>query len=1585
MSKKIIVQTDTFGEGFEKANDNFTELYTGYNDNVTTERIPYKSSTSFINSPLYFDVSENKIVSDVTFEVPGGTISVGETTNISSGSDKIIISDEIKSTNTIIVASEFDSTGSDLPIYPKMDAQAVLQIQNDFSETITTNPLTYSQTGTVVAPQKRQVNVMRFKTGAAMANTRIKFTDNATGLVVRYIPNKASWLAAADGIDFVSGDNTVDMVSVAADTPGVFNLGVNPFVVENGQQIDVEIQADSVSVLGLSGVPYQNADIQDFLDTSMVAYDANGSNVTVPGDVHVNGDVIVDGTITSSSTENLLVTDNHILLSNGYQTEVARMGGIIVNRLPTSTKDVITAGAFVAGVPATSNPTVTTVGAAVFSQNDIIMINATAENDGVYEVESHAANLLTIKGVGTVPVTEGLFNTQFTANASDSGTITKITATSVCTNDSGVLRMSDGSVTPLVWVDISTSARTVVTDDILTANFLVKGEGTTEIGLASPDGVSGARFDATNDSLIVRTPAASTGGYVIEDSAGDQKMCWAYSDSLDDLSADFEATTNSLVSTVGSLRFQSNAEDLTFETLAKDIIIESADMVNITGANGVHINKATVGFADGSTQSDGAPYYDMNWRVQDAELLYTTDVSAQITQIRGLHFSPDGFKMYLYDNSTTTIYEYDLAAPWDTSTAPTYTANSLNVATRTAITMRPDGTYIYGLNNGGDFSAWELITPWDLSTATPSTGGNTTEVGTTGLYINDNGIDIFFFLGTGYITHWQMSTPWNFTNITDTTKEFDTGHLAGSGGEIFFRKDGRSAIVGTSQTAVYEYSLDIPWDITTMKEGNSFAGARSEVFLNPVGDKMFTMLAFNTNLFEYSLGYEVPRLRTDELEYVKSESVIQDIEQLVVRPGQIGHIDTVGFVAQEDTSTPMNAPLLAIDLAPDGTKYFVCGNAPQIYRYDMTAPFDITTGSYFGDSTFNAGFSITGLSISPDGKNMITVQGPGIVRFWTMAVGYDFDNAVQGADVTPSELVGSWIGCDSSGDGRHFYLNEAGFVRHYTRNGWSDQSLTYQESFAIAGGGNTQTSAVSSDGRILYWNNSSVIREYTLTTQWDVSTAVLTEQINGVMNSLSRDIRVSPDGTKLYGGSTDTTYGAMNEYDLGLTVSAILIDGDSAVSTPDTLTANFLTLGGGAAGIKAATADDVAGLHAEADGSVLNIRAVADTAIGYTLKNSSGGFVAQFLYDDLNDQVDIFTEADTEFAATGAFDINATGILSLESSTNNVNITSNFEIDLTSNNGDIVLTTPNGSTNVSSDGNTDILSTANGRLDVRKDATGTDTFPILRLDNQLSSTNPGTVNMHVGDRDPNGAVTGTPNDLYFRQDGVDSDIYYSRAAGTAWNKVLVEGFNSITLPAGDALTIDGTYTTDTPVLILDNSSGTGGASVRLIPTTTNPQGTDTGQFGDIRIRKSGVDSTAYIHVDTITNDDWVDLGAGSVLMFGASNIGLTTTLRYMNPYDMFQTAPTSRIEMVAPRDGFLRNLHVYHGITGVGFNVTYTVYLNGTLVTALSVTMAVSDVLAKDTNGFIPVTESDRISVRAQMSNPATTSPSKISITMELV
>ncbi|HEB27652.1 MAG TPA: hypothetical protein ENI05_07720, partial [Porticoccus sp.] len=182
------------------------------------------------------------------------------------------------------------------------------------------------------------------------------------------------------------------------------------------------------------------------------------SDLHVVGDTHITGNLTVDGTKFINNSETVNYTDNHLYLNAGHTTVVTQTGGLVVNYLPTATNDSVSAGAFTAGVDATSNPTVATVGAAVFAVGDIVQVSGTNlnENDGIFEVLSHAANLLTIRGVGLTSTVEDFTDNQFVANASDNAVITKVNVSVLRAGVDGKWEQANGAATGFTFYDFAT-------------------------------------------------------------------------------------------------------------------------------------------------------------------------------------------------------------------------------------------------------------------------------------------------------------------------------------------------------------------------------------------------------------------------------------------------------------------------------------------------------------------------------------------------------------------------------------------------------------------------------------------------------------------------------------------------------------------------------------------------------------------------------------------------------------------------------------------------------------------------------------------------------------------------------------------------------------------------------------------------------------------------------------------------------------------------------------------------------------------------------------------------------------------------
>lgn len=180
------------------------------------------------------------------------------------------------------------------------------------------------------------------------------------------------------------------------------------------------------------------------------------SDLKVSNDLNVSGNLIVAGSSTVVESETVIIGDNHLYLNSGYTTAAAQTGGLAVNYLPTATVDTVAAGGFVAGIPATSNPTVATTGAATFSVGDMIQISGANDgtNDGLYEVLTHAANLLTVRGIGLTGTVEDFTQNQFTADSTATGAITKVTVSVIRAGTDGVWETAAGAVTGLTFVDL---------------------------------------------------------------------------------------------------------------------------------------------------------------------------------------------------------------------------------------------------------------------------------------------------------------------------------------------------------------------------------------------------------------------------------------------------------------------------------------------------------------------------------------------------------------------------------------------------------------------------------------------------------------------------------------------------------------------------------------------------------------------------------------------------------------------------------------------------------------------------------------------------------------------------------------------------------------------------------------------------------------------------------------------------------------------------------------------------------------------------------------------------------------------------
>jgi hypothetical protein len=269
----------------------------------------------------------------------------------------------------------------------------------------------------------------------------------------------------------------------------VFRQGRNDEVLHFGGNINVDaIDTETVAPLLLGA---EKANKVEIADTGIVT-EVNGSLNVLQG-VTINGNLTVKGTTTSVNSESVLLADNHIYLNKDYTTTSAQTGGLVVNYLPIDLSDTVAAAGFVAGVDGVSDPTVSTTGAAIFSENDIIQISGATDiaNNGVFEVFAHTANILTIRstGSGITDKVEDFTQDQFITDTNGTGTITKINVSVIRAGTDGIWESGTGSSTGLTFTDMN--------GDALTSGKLSQFASTTSAELASVIG------DETGTGLLV--------------------------------------------------------------------------------------------------------------------------------------------------------------------------------------------------------------------------------------------------------------------------------------------------------------------------------------------------------------------------------------------------------------------------------------------------------------------------------------------------------------------------------------------------------------------------------------------------------------------------------------------------------------------------------------------------------------------------------------------------------------------------------------------------------------------------------------------------------------------------------------------------------------------------------------------------------------------------------------------------------------------------------------------------------------------------------------------------------------------------
>lgn len=299
-----------------------------------------------------------------------------------------------------------------------------------------------------------------------------------------------------------------------------------------------------------------------------------------------------------------------------------------------------------------------------------------------------------------------------------------------------------------------------------------------------------------------------------------------------------------------------------------------------------------------------------------------------VAYVRGADISPDGSKLYIAENFSSAIYQSNLSTPGDLSTATTYEVKSFNTSAQAAnvkeLTFNSIGDKMYTI--GGyqpTVYQYGLSTNWDKSTAFYS--GKNYPVysicsNPRGLNINSDGDKMYIVDNTTLAVYqFSLSISGDISSASYTGNSFSVSGQMSQLTGLGLNSDGTKLYVSASDFKIFEYTLSIPWDISSASYLGSF-------------------LTLSTGVHYYTNGMEFSNDGTKV--YIPSPADIAIYTLSTpwdITSGTYSSVKTVAGQTQQPRGLSFN------DI---GNKLFLLDEKSNVISYTLDTPWDVTTAVY---------------------------------------------------------------------------------------------------------------------------------------------------------------------------------------------------------------------------------------------------------------------------------------------------------------------------------------------------------------------------------------------------------------------------------------------------------------------------------------------------------------------------------------------------------------------------------------------------------------------------------------------------------------
>lgn len=529
----------------------------------------------------------------------------------------------------------------------------------------------------------------------------------------------------------------------------------------------------------------------------------------------------------------------------------------------------------------------------------------------------------------------------------------------------------------------------------------------------------------------------------------------------------------------------------------------------------------------------------------------------QIIGANGLASSrigPNGEDIYAFAGSK--LYDIPLSTPYDLSSALLFRRSSISTqeGTATGLFFKSDGTrcYVIGTTNDRIYQ-YELITPWNINTSYYS-GSNflVSQDGTPqGIFFKDDGTKVYVLGGTNNTVYqYSLSVAWDITTVTYDTKSFSVNSQDTAPREITFKSDGTKLyMMGSTNDRVYQYSLSVAWDISTASYDNvNFSvtaqeTAPSSIVFKDDGTKLYICGNISSKISQYSLGtaWDISTASYDD----KQLSLSAISTSTTATSLFIGNSGSIAFI--------------------------VCDTLDRIESHPLRTAWDISTGTKASTIGFGSqDATLNNISFKPDGTK-VYLAGASNDRIYQ----YSLNPAWDITNITYDSKSFATNSFSENPRSPSFFHNGTvlsvcesttnSFAFFYLTTPW-DVSTARPLSYDVRSGVLTQGSVTTgmffkSDGTAVYVCDatSRAIHQYELSTPWDITTMTYSSKLFSVFaQEAPEGIFIKPDGTKFYmiGATNDRVhqYSLSTPWDISTaTYDSVFVSVTSIESTPTDL------------------------------------------------------------------------------------------------------------------------------------------------------------------------------------------------------------------------------------------------------------------------------------------------------------------------------------------------------------------------------------------------------------------------------------------------